>query len=367
MALIKEDYGLIYNDDGSLCVTVRDDDTPFQGVKSFAVEEATENLVNNPLNLLGIGWYTTNANIIKENEWYKLTSLANDICYLKQDFNMIENTYYTLQVKVKVTDFTGINDVRLMFSSYTSWENGHGGETIFDLQNEAIIQSYSPSPTIKKINENEFLLSITSYSILNGESRVNIAINGNVDSFVYIKEVQFEKKPFATSFVDGSRPGGGMRLILNSVKNWVFSFWYKNIYGGTSNYESLNIKFLEDNGYFVVRKGWNNKNIFLSEDETINNTIMHVDDTDNSWKNWLFVFSNDTNELKIYINGVLKTTITTLDFTRSLQKIDIYGRANGLYSNLFIGEYKDKNGNVIWTDEYIQEVYEAKKPFNTNL
>ena len=46
MALIKEPYGLIYNDDGSLCVTYRDDDIPFPGVRSFAVEAPTTNLLN---------------------------------------------------------------------------------------------------------------------------------------------------------------------------------------------------------------------------------------------------------------------------------------------------------------------------------
>jgi hypothetical protein len=37
---------------------------------------------------------------------------------------------------------------------------------------------------------------------------------------------------------------------------------------------------------------------------------------------------------------------------------------NGLISNLFIGEYKDKNGNVIWTDEYIKYVYKNNIRFN---
>jgi len=45
MALHKEPYGLIYNDDGSLCVTLRKDDTPFDGVHAFAVEEGTTNIV----------------------------------------------------------------------------------------------------------------------------------------------------------------------------------------------------------------------------------------------------------------------------------------------------------------------------------
>lgn len=47
MAQTKTDYGLIYNDDGSVCTTVRPDQTPFPGVNSFAVETATTNLLGN--------------------------------------------------------------------------------------------------------------------------------------------------------------------------------------------------------------------------------------------------------------------------------------------------------------------------------
>ena len=47
MAQTKTDYGLIYNDDGSMCTTVRPDQTPFPGVNSFAVETATTNYVTN--------------------------------------------------------------------------------------------------------------------------------------------------------------------------------------------------------------------------------------------------------------------------------------------------------------------------------
>src|SRR5690554_6047917 len=43
MALRKEPYGLVYNDDGTLCTTYRDDVVPFRGVRSFAVETATTN------------------------------------------------------------------------------------------------------------------------------------------------------------------------------------------------------------------------------------------------------------------------------------------------------------------------------------
>ena len=45
MALHKTDYGLVYDDEGSLCVTKRTDDVPFPGTTAWAVETGTTNEV----------------------------------------------------------------------------------------------------------------------------------------------------------------------------------------------------------------------------------------------------------------------------------------------------------------------------------
>jgi hypothetical protein len=93
------------------------------------------------------------------------------------------------------------------------------------------------------------------------------------------------------------------------------------------------------------------------------------------------VVSYDSNTIKAYIDGnniINQTATINWNFSDpniakelligSIRYAGSYERTlNGLISNLFIGEYKDKNGNVIWTDEYIQGLYEAKKPFNKNL
>jgi len=44
MALHKTDYGLVYDDEGTLCVTKRTDDVPFAGTTAWAVETGTTNL-----------------------------------------------------------------------------------------------------------------------------------------------------------------------------------------------------------------------------------------------------------------------------------------------------------------------------------
>ena len=41
---------------------------------------------------------------------------------------------------------------------------------------------------------------------------------------------------------------------------------------------------------------------------------------------------------------------------------DTYNRSN-LVSNIYVGKYRKPDGTVIWTDDYIREVYESQIPF----
>jgi hypothetical protein len=91
------------------------------------------------------------------------------------------------------------------------------------------------------------------------------------------------------------------------------------------------------------------------------------------------VVSYDSNTIKVYIDGnniINQTATINWNFSDpniakelligSIRHAGSYKRMlNGLISNLFIGEYKDKNGNVIWTDEYINYVYKNKIRFNS--
>ena len=68
----------------------------------------------------------------------------------------------------------------------------------------------------------------------------------------------------------------------------------------------------------------------------------------------------------IYLDGILfhETTFEINDdliefiFPMNDYDISLY-RQSGLFANLFIGKY-----DPIWTDEFIQEVYNARKPFS---
>ncbi|MCD6381397.1 MAG: hypothetical protein J7L43_00250, partial [Candidatus Aenigmarchaeota archaeon] len=117
MALVKTDYGLVYNDDGSLCTTIREDDIPFEGVKSFAVEEGTENLVPNtngrPDTMNPSGSTPPTVELIQENhpfgsEVWKITFPAGSNtgyagCRVESDtWTMIaDGSEYTMSVYIK--------------------------------------------------------------------------------------------------------------------------------------------------------------------------------------------------------------------------------------------------------------------------
>jgi hypothetical protein len=86
----------------------------------------------------------------------------------------------------------------------------------------------------------------------------------------------------------------------------------------------------------------------------------------------MFTFIYDNGYCEIRINNQIISSFTQDIKTNLLKAIRLGARGdkqntynmNGLISNLFIGEYKDKNGNVIWTDEYIKYVYKNNIRFN---
>ena len=84
----------------------------------------------------------------------------------------------------------------------------------------------------------------------------------------------------------------------------------------------------------------------------------------------------DDGTIKFYIDDIEdvsfahQQTITTSEFIvlgRWFGNVSGTGKQNGfLISNLYIGKAKE-DGNLVWTDEFIQEVYNARKPFKSPL
>ena len=342
MALIKEPYGLVRNTDGTLCTTYRDDVVPFRGVRSFAVETATTNLVQNPQflngtanygiqNWGGTGYIEVVNNIMNMHNESSTANLA-----LLQDFTIDNTKEHTISCRVRSANGQDCPiDVWFGAGYYNIGTAPASGAWV------TLERTYVPSE-------------------LAASSAMHIKIPSG--KYVQIDWLQFEQKPYPTSFVDGSRAGGIVNFSGFNENSWVANFWYKNSYPGSLGEEGFGMRFVQDTGYLHFRNGLNNAQFILSQDSVSNQFYIFVENmTDGQWRNFVVIY--DPNELKFYVNGVYRATVTAIDFTRNLTGIQLWGKTNSLFSNLYVGKYRKPNGTVIWTDDYIREVYEAQIPF----
>lgn len=401
MALIKEDYGLIYNDDGSLCVTVRDDDVPFQGVKSFAVEKSTENILPvadtknsfNPLdfNLNPTGWFGGTGDI-PEITVDTLTNFEG-FKYVKHIRIVGHGSGWvnTLKPSIRNTANPGESYTTSAYCKMVEWKNVSGilSIDIVELRNynsdisdydQRMQNSYSindGNAWKRYITTIENTSNMTAYIQSNFLYLTGIGEGDIID--LYFAYPQMEQKPFATSFVDGSRPNGKLSIDtkISDYNNFVISYWKKPYWGRNNidDYNSVSIGAYppqNGNGYIEVGKDSNNDRFRLIVYYENGNRLESYSNTfDFEWylNNWHHeVFYINGNIVKFYVDGILWFEETLISNLGNLINKTFNILEDGqIISNLFIGEYKDKNGNVIWTDEYIQGLYEAKKPFNKNL
>ena len=88
----------------------------------------------------------------------------------------------------------------------------------------------------------------------------------------------------------------------------------------------------------------------------------------------MFFYDPDTKTAKLYIDATEQASVVLTEglyfnpaITYELAIGHEYptgAELNGLISDPFIGRPYDKNGNFVWTNSYIKQVYEARAPFN---
>jgi hypothetical protein len=217
--------------------------------------------------------------------------------------------------------------------------------------------------------------SITSYIQANFLYPTGISEGDIID--LYFAYPQFEKKPFATSFVDGSRPLGKMILDVPDLQydNFVFSCWANKRYLSSQLWQMLITIFTPDNdlateaNHYSVRLGSGIDQIYINinsyERGTSTTSKILIED---GWH--FFVIAVHDNMTDFWIDNE-KYSIGNYVSNSKDKKIYLgdwkgfsYEWQNPI-SNIFIGKYKDDNGNVIWTDEYINYVYKNKIRFNS--
>ena len=377
MAFVVTDYGLIYNDDGSLCVTIRENDVPFVGVKSFAVERETENLfvIN--------GWSTegekiTDMSLLPSQPPVKPVIASHvpgganwqDFVNLDGTFTLSDGQSLTMSgwfyVKGSYGEFNaqisvdgtntglGIKHITNSGWNYLTWTytNNTGADvTIID----ARIENMQPS---------------------NWDNNDNEAWGCNY---------QLELKPFATSFVDGTRQKGKFYIPLEKIPfdivndDWIVAYWKKPIATHNNTLTGINQM------CFGVWTGDESEgNIYWGKNVNSNYFILGALYDDGTWTsnsaalypetyfgNWHFeVVRKNDNVIDYFVDGVLQCSITLSKPLKTFKKgLSVGGNydvpaTNTLIANLAFGFAKDKNSNLIWTDDYIRKVYESRKPFS---
>ncbi|WP_143148307.1 hypothetical protein [Marinitoga hydrogenitolerans] len=347
----------MHNTDGSLCVTVRPDDIPFEGVKSFAVEEGTTNLVNPDLTTWTMshgGTITMLPETYMGMPVYEFRCPVGTMMSVYQTFTHLINENFTGTIYYK--KISGDRSFALYFR-----------QAIFGTQYKNIA-----------LTNTEWTRAELNYQFTTDDTCMFLIyqpVATNTQEIIYhFAMPQLEKKPFATSFVDGTRADGRFIIPFNYDKFVIMatakmtpgslstsSSLYKRIfglYGGdgtspTARFEVLNNPTLLSN--YVHFANGTTQGVYFTRDFSITEYVNYI---------WTY----DGFVSKVYINGILKLTMNvTIDFTPSKLFIGYLGYysenyylGNGLYSNIYIGNY-DAN---IWTDAFIQELYNAKKPFS---
>ncbi|SDC46709.1 hypothetical protein [Geotoga petraea] len=414
MALIKEDYGLIYNDDGSLCVTVREDDVPFEGVKSYAIEESTENLVpSNLANFEDLNWGSVSiiSREIIEGGGYN----GRNAVKIVKDDTQINFQIYDTNITSNIKNNIQVGDRISYQIKYKIIDPGSGGT--FNFRTWGFSTTY-PINDIDIGNGWKLRYGTSPEWTDTSDITGSVGISEMPpNSTILFCDFQIEIKPYPTSFVDGSRAKGKLYFSseklntknytlddgskVNLFNNHVVSFWFKvpkvqdeEIISETYTWDFIQQIIGNDHDVLTGshrRRQW--AIIISRQDGDLGisapylgfshyvNVLDTVGNYEDKWHHIVFIFDviNESSteiyrEHKVYYDGILKRDVFANLYVSGSPSIndDIwfnedYRNRSNLISNLFIGKYKDEQGNVIWTDEYIQEVYEAKKPFNTNL
>jgi hypothetical protein len=365
------------HDDGTNVFTVRQDDLPFTDVGyAFAVEEGTTNLFTNPTFQNGesgfdyvSGW---SSRTIKDGgplgRYIELVddSTSGGSSY-GHTFNVTPEQTYTFSVYINVLERNqdGVIDL------YYHWFDANGN-----------IISASTSATLGEERPSNFVgqgwrrYKITDTAPANA-ARVGAFVYSSAaaTSRIQVTGFQFEEKPFATSFTEGTRPAPRLKIPFNYKGDWVLSFWFRPDW----EWGTVPVASAPEPTYNLASWGTPGTDGWLFRIDRYNNpgyinletyaptvdSFANPADFGLNNRNWAYfvIVSDISNKLfKVYINGQLAISQSNTDWdmppddyvsigTRRFSTLK--GAANGLFSNILIARY-DPN---IWNDEYIRELY----------
>jgi len=181
-------------------------------VRSFAVETATENLVQNPQFLNGLknyNFYTFGTGVGYVEVINNIAHIHNEdstnYIALQQRFSLDTTKTYTLSARVRSPNYRNIT-VRAYFGvEYKTLGVAPASGEWVTLHYTYVSGEFTATP-------------IMFFLVPPGE-------------YLQVDWLQFEEKSFPTSFVDGSRPRGRFVIPVEDLKfdiandDWVISCW----------------------------------------------------------------------------------------------------------------------------------------------
>ncbi len=413
MATFKtKPWNFVYTDDLKLGVKIEENDVPFEGVKAFRISRYTQNYIGD------YGWYFD-----KNNEIFYGSALAsgktwNDV--------WDENKHaYKGGHNIIIYRIYGIVDLGSSYSAGTpvtiSWKQ-QGYLWYFALWHSNDGSNYSlwnkDSETIYVYGdaslgywENVYGLHLSidgTYTETHGHPEklfkrwYNVYItyilptttryikftwdfynaynadNGN-GVIGYIREPQLTLTPFPVAFRGSEKLPGIVRIPKGVIPdNGVLSFWYKiNLadYSLSDAYYYVLTSYpdhtWETDGalYLQLPKGYSYLQlVYKAEDSSgnLNDYRFSIPNSFNEWNFMTIIFSKSSGFIKLYQNGEYVNTIsgvykglTASNWITFGANEDNWGTHDIMFSNILIAKY-DPN---IWTDDYIQTLYNLKKPF----
>lgn len=372
MAMIKTDYGLVYNDDGSLCITWRND-IQFQNVLSRAVETETTNLIdyNNDIPT------TTESSYIKQTDYeYKIDTSSVVVPHIFS-FNSKTFTESPITISFYLSKLSNISIIR--FNLYNTITALNELEAFFELTTQTLNIITGINGGVIDTGD-YWRIYITANVTIGDTFNLDFVLEEESKNFV-VKKVQLEQKSFASSFVNGSRINGKLTLSIDKLgfnpatDNWVITY---RKYPIATQDNSLTGQDISSIGYNTVDNSqgyisWGKpslNNVFrinvVYDDFTTGYAESQIFDPNWYFNNWHYiVILKSNNEIQYWIDNTLQCNLILEkpllnNFTFGL---DIGGDSgvnpnNSLISNITKGGYSNR-----WTPEYIQEIYQMNKPF----
>jgi len=354
-----------------VCTTVRPDQIPFQGVKSFAVETATTNLLGNTVfdtaifTEIAMGRGTILNHLPGKGLYGSMLTRATKSDNMTDSYLSAARRIQTFFIPQVGETYTYSVYARLYGKQsnqpfYLSYYDGN----VF-LINVGLLtpewKRYSYTFTVRpEYTGGTFII----YNWLRHSSV-------EVGSGFEICLPQIEQKPFASSFVVGARPRGRLVIPVEDLKfdiandDWVISYWKYPVatYNDTQNGFNLCSlgRLTSDNSKGYINWGKNSSinkyalTVRLNDATSIYNTSYNTFNPTDYFYHWHYeVVKKSGKVLSYYVDGV-KRCETTIPADKEIQTPFDVGLSLGGYlgqfpSNALIAAPYYGYNSATWTD-----------------